>query len=82
MLRRRLPDEAFMRSIAIAFAGLFLSTMGAHADGTWCANYVLHTSCGFYSFEQCQATVSGNGGFCYRNPFSGDGVQRRSRYRR
>ena len=38
------------------------------------------TNCGFYSFEQCQATVSGIGGFCMRNPFS-VGTQPRNRYR-
>ncbi len=25
------------------------------------------TNCGFVSFEQCLATISGNGGFCDRN---------------
>ncbi len=64
-----------MRSIlfaAITFAALSLSTIGAHADGTWCAQYSNHgvTNCGFYSFEQCRATVSGIGGFCMRNPFT------------
>jgi hypothetical protein len=65
-----------MRSIpfaAITFAALSLSTIGARADGTWCAQYSNHgggTDCGFYSFEQCRATVSGIGGFCMRNPFS------------
>ena len=74
-----------MRTIPIAaftLAAMFLSGNPAHADGTWCAYYVLHTSCGFHSFEQCQATVSGNGGFCARNPFSGNGVQPHGRYRR
>jgi hypothetical protein len=60
-----------MRTIAITFAALFLSIIGAHADGTWCANYgVPHSNCGFYSFEQCMAALSGNGGFCQRNPFT------------
>ncbi len=40
--------------------------------GTWCANYKNGlTNCGFYSFQQCEAARWGNGGFCYRNPFSG-----------
>ena len=63
-----------MRAIqmaAITLAGLFLSGIGARAEGTWCAHYVLHTNCGFHSLEQCQATVSGAGGFCYRNTFGG-----------
>jgi hypothetical protein len=37
----------------------------------WCAQYNLRggaTNCGFVSFAQCQATVSGIGGFCQQNP--------------
>jgi hypothetical protein len=64
-----------MRTFAITFAALFLSTIGAHADGTWCAHYgVPHSNCGFYSFEQCMAALSGNGGFCQRNPFAAYGT--------
>ena len=62
-----------MRMIAITFAALFLSTIGARADGTWCAHYGEKgggTNCGFYSFEQCEAARWGNGGFCQRNPFT------------
>ena len=65
-----------MRAIpitAIMFASALLSSTGARADGTWCANYgggASGSNCGFYSFEQCQATVSGIGGVCIRNPFS------------
>src|ERR1700737_394633 len=83
----RFPEEAFMRTIplvAITFAALFLSTIGAHADGTWCAQYGSPgaTNCGFYSFEQCEAARSGNGGFCMRNPFSPSAAEPRRRYRR
>jgi hypothetical protein len=70
-----------VRLAATTFTTLFLSTVGAHADGTWCAQYGSPdaTNCGFYSFEQCQAALSGNGGFCYSNPWAGNSVQRRSR---
>jgi hypothetical protein len=73
-----------IRVVAITFAALFLSTIGAHADGTWCANYGggNGTNCGFYSFEQCQAALSGNGGFCMRNPFSPSAAEPRRRNRR
>jgi hypothetical protein len=78
-----------MRTIAVAaimFAALSLYTIGARADGTWCANYGSHggANCGFYSFEQCRATVSGIGGFCQPNTFSGYGAasEPRRRYRR
>jgi hypothetical protein len=60
--------------VAITFAGLLLSSsIDAQADGTWCAQYGVKTNCGFYSFEQCQATRSGSGGFCYQNPFTAYG---------
>jgi hypothetical protein len=70
--------------VAITCAVLSLSTAGARADGTWCANYSNQSgsNCGFYSFEQCRATVSGIGGFCQRNPFSAYAAEPRSRYRR
>jgi hypothetical protein len=68
----------------ITFAGLLLSSIGAHADGTWCVQYGgTHggTNCGFYSFDQCQAARSGNGGFCYQNPFSAYGYAGRPQRR-
>ena len=73
-----------IRVAAIAFSALFLSTIGVRADGTWCAQYGSPggTNCGFYSFEQCQAALSGNGGFCTRNLFSGNAVTPQRRYRR
>jgi len=70
---------------AITFAALLLSSSLAHADGTWCAHYGNKggaTNCGFYSFEQCQAARSGNGGFCYQNPFSAYGYAGRQPQRR
>ena len=69
--------------VALTCAVLLLSTAGARA-GTWCANYGNQSgsNCGFYSFEQCRATVSGIGGFCQRNPFSAYAAEPRSRYRR
>lgn len=38
----------------------------------WCAYYAMGddgggTNCGFVSYEQCMATLSGMGGFCNRN---------------
>ena len=45
----------------------------AHAQNyPWCAYYGGMggggKNCGFTTFQQCQATVSGIGGFCDRNP--------------
>ncbi len=54
-------------TISIIVVTLALCTLGANA-ATWCAHYASHggTNCGFHSFEQCQAAISGNGGFCTR----------------
>ena len=72
-----------MRTIAIVvttLALLPLTTIGARADGPWCAYYYKGgTNCGFYSFAQCQAAISGVGGSCGTNPgYQGSG--RKSRY--
>ena len=58
-------------TVAITVATLAFSLLPAQADGTWCAHYGGKggTNCGFYSFAQCQAAVSGTGGFCSQNPF-------------
>jgi hypothetical protein len=50
---------------------LFLVTAPAAADPyKWCANYRNGSSnCGFTTMEQCQASVSGVGGFCGPNQF-------------
>jgi hypothetical protein len=55
---------------AIAAAGAF--TSGAQAQNyPWCAVYGGREgggqNCGFTTFEQCMATLSGMGGFCNRN---------------
>ncbi len=62
-----------MRHILIlgAFtAGLqFLPSVAQAREYPWCARYDWTTyNCGFVSFQQCLATVSGIGGFCEQNP--------------
>jgi len=57
-----------MRRISLLstiLAGLTLCSVTAHA-ATWCATYGGQggRNCGFHSWEQCQAAISGNGGFC------------------
>ena len=55
------------------------------ASASWCAQYSGdggRESCGFSTFQQCQATVSGIGGFCrpsqYDNPdYASAGRKRR-----
>jgi hypothetical protein len=63
---------------------------GLPCDNTrWCAQYGGRgggggTNCGFFTLEQCRATVSGIGGFCVINQFYNPcrpAGRRSSRYR-
>jgi hypothetical protein len=64
-----------MRKTFLALAGLLLAVLlhtgSAHAQSyPWCAQYsgdVGGQNCGFSTLQQCRATVSGIGGFCYEN---------------
>ena len=47
-----------------------VSTPAQAQNYPWCAHYGTpydDTSCGFTSYEQCMASVSGIGGFCQKN---------------
>ena len=71
-VRRFINKYAYGLPIAVgAVTSLFLIADPAAADPyKWCANYRNGGSnCGFTTFEQCQATVSGVGGFCGPNQF-------------
>jgi hypothetical protein len=58
-----------MRTIALIVAALALPSVSARADGAWCSYYVQGgTNCGFHSYEQCMANISGIGGSCLRDP--------------
>jgi Protein of unknown function (DUF3551) len=67
-----LAKEAFMRTTflaAAALAAMSLTSIPAHADGAWCARDTRGgTNCGFHTFAQCQADISGIGGSCSLNP--------------
>jgi len=74
--------------ISITLAALALSGFPARAQyvgGSWCLRYGTGhggANCGFYSFEQCMAALSGNGGHCARNQWyngSDRGLRRRER---
>jgi hypothetical protein len=68
-----------MRKTLLALAALsataaFPSPPAQAVEYPWCAQYGGRggdggRNCGFVSFEQCMATVSGIGGFCERNLF-------------
>lgn len=58
-------------AVVLAIAG-GMTTPAQAQNYPWCAYYggVMGgggTNCGFTTFEQCMATVSGIGGFCDRN---------------
>jgi hypothetical protein len=62
-------------AIVAAFAAIFAMSMTAPASAEvqypWCAQYkrpIDATNCGFVNHQQCMETISGIGGFCYRNP--------------
>jgi hypothetical protein len=48
---------------------------GARAEGLWCASVQGpdggYVSCGYASWQQCRAALSGQGGICHRNPGGG-----------
>ena len=64
-----------MRNIAISAVFAILlgmplaATPAAAREYPWCARYDWSTTnCGFVSFQQCLATISGIGGRCEQNP--------------
>ena len=70
-----------MRLLALAGAfGLAIAATGpltTQADAVpftrYCAKYKGGAeNCGFYSFNQCLAALSGNGGICTEAPYQGD----------
>jgi hypothetical protein len=67
--------EMTMRSVsifAVVLAACGLGAPVASAEGReypWCARYDTWSyNCGFATWQQCQATISGAGGICQQNP--------------
>lgn len=63
-----------MRALTVIFATAAVFVIGLNSDakaqGSWCSWYDRSTyNCGFYTFEQCMANVSGIGGICRPNYF-------------
>jgi hypothetical protein len=78
-----------MRLFALIAAGITLAAAVpavSHADPyRWCAQYSgrgAARNCGFVTYRQCMATVSGIGGYCEENPFytGGRSTNGRGRY--
>jgi Protein of unknown function (DUF3551) len=59
-------------TLAVIAAALSLIAHAAPVQAReypWCARYDTWSyNCGFTTFGQCQATISGAGGICERNP--------------
>lgn len=59
-------------AILAAVAAMIMSMAPASArEGAWCQRSRVtggNPQCSFASFQQCQATISGIGGDCIRNP--------------
>src|SRR5262249_45605197 len=77
-----IPEETTMRKAIYAIAAASLGVLAVAVDAPtsdaaiiypWCAHYNGRgfgaANCGFTTFEQCLATVSGNGGPCAMNPW-------------
>jgi hypothetical protein len=57
--------------VGAVFYGMIANPSAGRAEGSaWCAHYgneLGGTNCGFVSFDQCMAALSGNGGYCGQN---------------
>jgi Protein of unknown function (DUF3551) len=58
---------------AVVMIGALDAATPARAQGAWCAYYSGPsggTNCGFYTYGQCRAAISGVGGFCSPSPYA------------
>jgi hypothetical protein len=79
-------------STAGIFAGTFAAVIFANQPASaqspysypWCAKYfsrVSATSCYYTSWQQCEATISGIGGYCFQSPYFHAGALAARRWR-
>ena len=59
-------------ALALGGAALLVDSSASQAEITypWCAQYGEQSgarNCGFSTYEQCRAAISGNGGYCEQN---------------
>jgi hypothetical protein len=62
--------KAFLFTCAVLLGIMGTGTLADAANYPWCARYAKDgggESCGFTTFDQCMADVSGVGGYCARN---------------
>ena len=68
---------------ALALLVLVSGTATGAKAAAWCAYYDASTrNCGFHTFEQCRAAISGVGGYCSPNYSQGNYTQGSSSRRR
>ena len=66
--------KTFLTIFAVLAALMAFAALPAKAEVEypWCAQYgrfgTQATNCGFSTYRQCLATISGIGGYCARNP--------------
>ena len=61
---------------ALALLVLVSGTATGAKAAAWCAYYDASTrNCGFHTFEQCRAAISGVGGYCSHNYSQGNYTQ-------
>ncbi len=66
-------------ALLVLLAGVAATEADAAA---WCANYDVSTrNCGFHTYQQCLATISGAGGYCSPNYGADAGTRAASRQR-
>ena len=68
--------------MALMVAASSFAPRGANAETyyPWCAYYSAWSySCGFTTFRQCLATISGAGGACRPNPYAAPAADARGR---
>jgi Protein of unknown function (DUF3551) len=63
--------KAALSLFGVLFVAAAISTPAHAQNRPWCAFYSGHfggaTNCGFSTYEQCLATISGVGGWCQPN---------------
>jgi hypothetical protein len=60
--------RGFAVASAMACLSLTVSACSTPPSLPWCSDTGERKDCDFVSYKQCMETVSGVGGYCYRNP--------------
>jgi len=63
-------NKLILASIVAAAAVVGAASHGHAQNAPWCSQRIGESralNCGFYRWDQCMATMSGIGGYCYEN---------------